>query len=273
LIERASRVARSGEALSSLSVLLPRDFAVDPGVIVTACGPAIDRGVIELCAARARPFAAEPPPWEAAGWEHTFSSSADAKRSAPLRAAHTSRRAACVALLGIARRPERAELSVTVASAQRVIERRFAIDVRVDWPADERSSLWFHGDRAWSECLRSLDEQLRRAQTEGHLCAGDRISLRAVSRDGTRSRLSSLTLPPPSITRRPHAQLRSIRQSARVGRYATLELVREGDPSADDGSFALTATRRRDAQGEWGVELRCSRSVPGHDCPAPPFAR
>lgn len=253
----AIRVLRSGEALSNIGLLLPKGFVVRPGVEVRLSGSAVERAVIEPCAARARPFGAAPLPWEAAGWERSIDlhSTREFAATTRLRSVSTERRGAWVALLGIARRPERAELIVSVCAEDSGLEKRavFTVDVRVEDEPERGESSWFRGERAWSECVSALLRTLERGVARGELARGDRISLRAVSRDGARSRLASATIPHRGRLR--SASLASMSQSARVGRYATLEVIREPEAQGEDHSFAVVATRRRDSAGEWGVEL------------------
>lgn len=253
----AIRVLRSGEALSDIGLLLPKGFVVRPGVEVRLSGSAIERAVIEPCAARARPFGARPLPWEAAGWERAIDlhSSSEFAAKTRLRSVSTERRGAWVALLGIARRPERAELVVSVRAEESGLEKRaaFTVDVRVADEPERRQSSWFRGERAWSECVSALLRALEQGVAGGELARGDRISLRAVSHDGARSRLASATIPHRGRLR--SASLASMSKNARVGRYATLEVIREPAAQDEDHSFAVVAARRRDSAGEWGVEL------------------
>jgi len=256
-VSALTRVLRSGEALSDIGLFLPKGFVARPGVEVSLSGSAVERAVIEPCAARARPFGASPPPWEASGWERSIDlhSISEFTASTRLRSVSTERRGAWVALLGIARRPERAELIVSVRAEDSGREKRavFTVDVRVEDEPERRQSCWFRGERAWSECVSSLLCALDRSIAQGQLARGDRISLRAVSRHGARARLASATIPHRGRLR--SASLASISKSARVGRYATLEVIRVADERGEEHSFALVAARRRDNAGEWGVEL------------------
>jgi hypothetical protein len=252
-------VLRAGEALTDIGIFLPKGFAVRPGIEVRVSGSAVERAVLEPCAVRARPFGAQPLPWEATGWERALDpcSSEDVAATTCLRSVSTEQRGAWVALLGMARQPERADLVVSVRAGESGREKRaaFTVDVRVDDEQEREKSAWFYGEHAWSECVSALFQTLEEAIARGQLARGDRIALRAVSRDGSRSRLASVTIPHRGRMR--SAGLASMRKSARVGRYATLEVVRESRGQEDAHSFAIVAARRRDSAGEWGVELRC----------------
>lgn len=254
------RALRSGEALAHIGLFLPRDFAPSGGIDVLVSGSAIERSVIEPCAVRSWPFGAKPAPWEASGWERSLVKSAEANDcteayEARLRATNTGHRGVWLAILGIARRPERAELTVTARSPVAEKRETFALDVRVhEADTTARRSSWFAGDRAWNDCVTALTRTLDDAITSGSLAGGDRISLRAVSRDGSRERLATATIPKQGRLR--SGGLRSMSESARVGRYATLEVIREAEPSDEHGSFVVLAARRRDRSGDWGVELR-----------------
>lgn len=264
------RALRSGEALSGLGLFVPRGALIEPGCAVRVWGPAIERGHIEPCAISARPFGAQPPPWERAGWERSLAAHGASEHEASLRAMHTRERGAWVALRGIALRPGRAELSIALGAHALEIRAAFAVDVRVEGPARERSLRWFRGEGAWRECVLAAENTVQIAIERGQIAPRDALSIRAVDHARPIERWASRTIGRPTGARQrrePHA-MRAIRERGCTGRYATIEwrssaTTEPGTHAAspwenaeDAGVFALSASRRRDAQGEWAVELR-----------------
>lgn len=266
----ARRALRSGEAISGLGLFVPRGALRESGCTVRVWGSAIERGHIEPCALSARPFGAQPPPWERAGWERSLSPEAQGSIEASLRAVHSRERGAWVALRGIALRPGRAELSIALAASALELRADFTVEVRVCEPAQGRSIQWFRGESAWQQCVIAAENTVRLAIERGAIPARDALSVRAVEHERAIERWASRTVGPSTGVRQrsePRA-MRSIRRRACTGRYATIEWHASAAPTTgthpaspwenaeDAGVFALLASRRRDAQGEWAVELR-----------------
>jgi hypothetical protein len=253
---------RSGHAVTHLGLFVPHSVIATPGATLHAHGSAIEQGQLEFTLARAKPFGGHPAPWEAAGWQHTFSRSLD-KRShcATLRALHTRQRGAWVAALAVARRPGRGELQLSLRFDATVIERRFSVEVRAARDAVPLTTRWFYGASAWRDGVSELCATVRRALRARQFSDGDRLLFRATSADHDVERVAHCTVraPPHSVFegRAPSSMV----TRAREGRYATFIVERLHSPHGPTSLLELSplrpcyfsAVRRRDPQGDWAV--------------------
>jgi hypothetical protein len=261
----------SGQASSAFGLWLPRALCAQPGVTLEAFGPSLAQAHLELTLARARPFAARPAPWEAAGWERSFSTDRDeggVRARASLRAVHSRDRGVWVAALVVACRPGRSALSLALTSPNdpRVrIERTFEVEVVPTLPRPQKVTMWFHGEDAWDSGVSWMRAALARAAREGTVCDGDTLCVRATARERDVERIARRTVRAPGRSRRQKTSraASTIVGRARRGQYATLTIAiehadlspgRRGSLEQSQlESFAATAARRRDSLGDWAV--------------------